>query len=115
MMKIQIPAPITMVNMATGEPMETPEGGPSIWSMRKYIAMFVLPDPAFGNGFQANYDRMKILNMFEDAEESGVAEIELDDGWVKAMKRAVENPKGTVPGWTGMQCLCFQEAIRDAK
>lgn len=112
MMKMKIPPPVTMKNLATDEVMPI-DGSIEPWDMHKYIITWVLSDPSFGNGYQANYDRVQIAKKFKAL--NGATEIELDDNWVKCMQNAVNTPKGQIPGWAGMQCLCFQEAIRNAK
>ena len=110
MKTIIVPPPVTILNLITDEPMMI-NGSSDPWPMWKYLAMYVLTDPAMGKGFEANHARVQILRAFKG---TVVGEVVLDDDWVKGLQVAVANPAADIPVWAAIQCMPFQQAVMEA-
>lgn len=117
MILLSVPPPIQIVDLVTDEPMKI-NGSCEPWPMYRYLAMWVIPDPALGVGFEADMIRHKILQAFRfDGYKDptfGARDIELDDEWIKRMHRAVTSPAEQIPAWAAVNLLPFQQAVVEA-
>mgnify|MGYP007063604129 CR=1 FL=1 len=108
---VEVPQPIQIKNLTTGEPI-TVDGSVIPWRMSRYLSDIVLPDPALGKGYKADLVRSTIRASFKDANTGDVVPVE--DEHYDMVRAVIEGPESTTPPIVTMQLFPFQSAFVEA-
>jgi len=83
------------------------------WGMFRFLVTIVLPDPAFGKGYDCDRARRGIKAAFRDAKPGDVVVIE--DQWSDMLAKAIREPKSDgVNNAIREQLFPFQDALIEA-
>lgn len=102
---VKNPGVINIKDPETGE--LVPDGD---WTLYKFFIRVVLPDPAFGKGYEADRARTGVEK--GSRQNKKVVALE-DDQWDKCVK-ALKEPQGEMNNLVRMQLYPYQEAVVEA-
>lgn len=108
MRDVTVPDPVIVKNPVTGEPIQI-DGDKEPWTMFRYLATCVVPDPGLGKGYKADRMRCELEDLFREATPGSIVGIE-EAPWEKLCK-VLEAPSGDLPRALTQACLPFAEAI----
>tara|TARA_B100000029_G_scaffold119127_1_gene112232 strand:+ start:270 stop:644 length:375 start_codon:yes stop_codon:yes gene_type:complete len=108
---VEVPQPIQIKNLTTGEPI-TVDGSVIPWRMSRYLSDIVLPDPALGKGYKADLVRSTLSAAFKDAKPGDFVPIE--DEHYEMVRGVIEGPESDTPPIVTMQLFPFQAAFVEA-
>ncbi len=108
---IEVPQPIQLYHLTTGEPL-TVDGSDSPWQMYRYLMDLVIPDPAMGKGYEVDRVRSTIQRSFLHVHPGGYVAVE-DAHW-EMVRKVIESPESAIPPVVTMQLFAFQQAFVSA-
>jgi len=102
---IEIPETIILRTLAADQPEDVGE-----LTFQAFVKRLVIPDPAFGKGYEADASRVQLMGILEVA--AGL--LAVDDGLWTRMVTAVVSPVMEVNNAIRFQLFPYQQAIVDA-
>ena len=112
MREITIPEPIQLYDLSTGKPILKSDDDPTPedpWTIFKFIARFVFPDPKIGKGKKGAKTVSRLTKKFRDATPGSKVLID-DEDW-HAVLDVLDDPSGPWPQMLAGQMISFVEAF----